>query len=165
MTWLPRGLTPKRTSNVVRRGRVNQVLLAQGGVIGGDADPAPGGDSDPPTVSLPDLLQAVVDYRVAHPADFALACPYGAGTWAFLDGLVAALQVLDARVGFCWRPERNDFAGDALCYYHGVLPPVDDSPDVYVVDVIIESCSVNAAPSWNNVTDPAVVRAWRLVRV
>lgn len=162
---LPRGLVPARMSNIVRRGRYNTKLQEDTGLLSSDGVSAPGGESDPPTVPLAFLYQTVKDYADAHPAEFADACPYGAGSWDFLDGVVAALRAVDARVGFCWRPERNDFGADVIAYYHGALPPVEDSNDVYVVDIIISACSVDAAVAWNDVSSPAVVRAWRELRV
>jgi hypothetical protein len=154
-------LQPSRASNPVRRGRFNSRLMEEAGLVAGDASPAPGGGSDPPTVQLADLRQDVLDYAAANPGDFANHCI----NFDFLDGLVLALQAIDVRVGFCWRPDRQDYAQDALTYYHGALPPVEDSPNVYVVDVIINKCSIGAAPAWNDVTTPARIRMWREFRI
>lgn len=163
---LPRSLVPQRTSNIVRRGRYNTRLQDDPAILDSAAsETPPGGDSSPPTVPLADLSQIVRDYAAANPGQFALACPYGAGTWDFLDGVVAALRAVDERVGYCWRPERNNFGADVVAYYHGTLPPVVDSNDVYVVDIISDACGASAAVTWNDVSSPAVVRAWREVRV
>jgi hypothetical protein len=160
----PRGLVVERRNNVVRRGRVNTVQLDTGLVDDAGGQDTPGGGSQPPTVPLPDLYQIAQDYADAHPVEFANACPYGAGTWDFLDGVVAALRAVDLRVGYCWRPERNNFGADVIAYYHGALPPVEDSNDVYVVDLIHDACGPTAEVTWNDVSSPAIVRAWREVR-
>jgi hypothetical protein len=161
MTWLPRSLRPNRRGNPIRRGRHNARLLDEGvGLITGDGTPAPGGGSEIPLVVLPDLKADVVAYTNANLVAFANHC----WDWAWLDGLVPYLQAIDSRVGFCWRPERNDISQDAVTYYHGIAPPVDGSTNVYVVDVIFSKCTAQAAPSWNNVTTPAAIREWRMTR-
>lgn len=160
MTWLPRSLYPSRVSNPVRRGRFNS-LMGDTGIGSGDAQGAPGGGSAAPTVPLAYLKADVEAAATANPTEFADHCV----NFDFLDILVPLLQAIDERVGYCWRPERNDYAKDALTYYHGALPPVEDSPDVYVVDVIASSCSVDAEPAWTDVTTPAALRQWRELRV
>jgi len=164
MTFRPRSQEPLRESNVVRRGRYNLILNQEPGLLSGEAQPAPGGDALPPEVDLRYLYAQVKAYTDAHPGDFANHCVSQGGSFAFLDGLVANLQGIDARVGFCFRPERNNFAADALCYYHGLAPPVDGSHNVYVVDVIASSCSPQAKAAWNDVSSPAHIREWRASR-
>lgn len=161
MTWEPRSRLPLRESNPVRRGRFNAELAQGGGLIAGDAFGAPGGGSAPPTVPLAYLKQQVIDAATANPVQFDNHCV----NFDFLDILVPILQAIDERVGWCWRPERNDYAKDALTYYHAALPTVEDSPNVYVVDVIASSCSVDAEPAWTDVTTPAALRQWREFRV
>lgn len=124
-----------------------------------------GAGSAPPTVALPDLLAEVVAYADANPVDFANSCIDSGGTWDFMDGLVAYLRGIDERVGFNGkRGDVNDPSEDALSYYHGILPPIEGSNDVYVVDVIARSCSPEQAPAWQNVTTSAAAGAWLSVR-
>jgi len=161
MSWEPRSRYPTRVSNPVRRGRFNATLMTDGGVIAGDADAAPGGGSAPSAVPLPYFKALVEQAAIDHAAEFATHCT----DFDWLDILVPLLQAEDERFGWCWRPERNDYAGDAVTYYHGQLPTVEDSPDVYVVDVIINKCAVDAAPGYTDVTTPAALRQWREFRI
>ncbi len=120
-----------------------------------------GGGSDPPLVALPDLYGAVQAYADANPVDFANHCVTSGGSWAFMTGLIANLQGIDVRVG--GNGKRGDSADpslDALSYYHGVLPPVSGSKNVYVIDVIAKSCSAEAGPAWQNVTTSKAAGAW-----
>ncbi len=120
-----------------------------------------GGGSDPPLVSLPNLYGDVQAYADANPVDFANHCISSGGSWAFMTGLVAYLQGIDARVGGNGkRGDSGDPSTDALSYYHGVLPPVSGSKNVYVIDVIARSCSPDAAPAWQNVTTSRAAGAW-----
>jgi hypothetical protein len=129
--------------------------------------------SAPPTVSLNDDLAGVVEGYIAdHPTEFANCCvKYGGGSWAFMDGLVAALQAVDERAGFNGkRGDVNDPSGDAIAYYHGALPPDSGSNDVYVVDIIACYCGPEEAapctpgPAWNDVTTGAAKGAWLATR-
>lgn len=133
---------------------------------GGDFLGGIGAGSDPPTVELNDALaDAVVAYVDAHPAQFANHCIDEGGSWDFMDGLVAFLQGIDERVGFNGkRGDVNDPSTDAIAYYHGVLPPVAGSNNVYVVDVISKSCSPEAGPGWIDVTTPRAAGAWLATR-
>jgi len=161
MSWLPRSSHPLRNSNGIRRGRYNTRLHEEGAaVLVTNDNPPPGGGSAPGLVPLADLFAEVEAYQLAHPTEFSTHC----SDWTYLDGLVAHLVTIDARVGFCWRPDRNDFSQDALTYYHGALPPVEDSHDVYTVDVIINKCAPDARSSWTDVSSPAVMRSWRSTR-
>jgi hypothetical protein len=159
LRWPPLPVRP------VRRGRFNLRFLEEGAVLEGSAQPPTGGGADPPTVPLPFLYSTVSAYAAANPGQFAAHCVHQpGGTWDFLDGVVAALRAIDTRFGFCWRPERNDFGIDVVAYYHGVAPPVHDSPNVYVVDIIVNSCNFGSTPGWADVTSPSVIRRWRLTR-
>ena len=137
-----------------------------GGGLGGI-----GAGSAPPTVALANLSDDVVAYANANDAALQNSCVREGGSWAYLDGLVAALQAVDERVGFNGkRGDVTDPSEDAVAYYHGVLPPVEGSNDVYVVDVISCHCgpedgeACTPGPAWNNVTTPRAAGAWLSVR-
>ena len=120
-----------------------------------------GAGSAMPTGALADLAAVVTAYAAAHPLDLQNSCVPSGGTWTYLDGLVAALVAADPRCGFNGkRGNTADPSGDAISYYHGVLPPVYGSNDVYVVDVISGHCGATPGPSWNNVTTPLAAGAW-----
>jgi hypothetical protein len=128
---------------------------------GGDNLGGIGAGSAPPTVELPDMKANVEAYNAANPGDFANHCVTSGGSWAYMTGLVAYLQGIDPRVGGNGkRGDTSDPSIDAVSYYHGVLPPIFGSKDVYVVDVIAASCSPAAAADWNDVTTPRAAGAW-----
>lgn len=139
----------------------------------GPGTPSPGGPalgivgagSAQPTVALPNLYSVVADYAAANPAQLAASCLDTGGNWAFMDGVVAALKAADSRVGYNGkRGNTADPSQDAVSYYHGILPAVDGSPDVYVIDIIGGHCGSNPVPAWSNVTSPAARGAYLTTR-
>jgi len=151
----------------------NQLALAAQ-AAGGDGELSNengpiGAGSAPPTVPLPNLFADVQTYAGAHPAEQANTCIPTGGSWAYMTGLVAYLQGIDPRVGGNGkRGDTSDPSIDAIAYYHGVLPPVSGSNDVFVVDVITCTCAQPAdpcfatgpGPDWNNVTTSRAAGAW-----
>lgn len=124
-----------------------------------------GAGSALPTVSLADLSAENAAYAAAHPLDLQNSCVPSGGSWAYLDGLVAALTLVDPRIGFNGkRGDTTNPSGDALSYYHGTLPPIEGSNDVYVIDVISGHCGATPGPAWNDVTTPAAAGAWMSTR-
>lgn len=130
-----------------------------------DATSQPGQGSVTPLVDLPNLQGDVAAYAAANPFDFANSCLSMGGSWAFMDGLVPYLQAIDERVGFNGkRGDVSDPSQDALAYYHGPLPPISGSNNVYVVDVIAGHCGPTPTPAWNNVTRSDTAGAWMPTR-
>jgi hypothetical protein len=125
----------------------------------------PGQGSVTPLVPLANLQTDVQTYAAMFPLDLANSCVPSGGTWDFMDGLVAYLQAIDERVGFNGkRGDVTDPSGDAIAYYHGPLPPVSGSNDVYVVDVIIGHCGPTPFGAWQDVTTPLAAGAWMPTR-
>ncbi len=113
------------------------------------------------TTELADMLADVEAYAAANPVDLANSCIDTGGTWDFMDGLVAYLQAIDERVGFNGkRGDITDPSEDAIAYYHGPLPPISGSNDVYVIDVIAGHCGPSPSAAWQNVTTPLAAGAW-----
>lgn len=139
--------------------RIQQTGTGGGDTGGGGGGGTPGGGG-PPSVPLPNLGPDVAAYAAAHPADLAGSCmKYGAGSPDYMVGLVAYLQGIDERVNFNGkRGVTTDPSQDALSYYYGVLPAVEGSHDVYVIDVIAcycgpeESATCVPGPAWQNVS-------------
>lgn len=124
-----------------------------------------GAGSAMPTVALPNYFSVVGDYAAAHPAELAASCQDTGGNWAFMDGVVAALQAADARFGYNGkRGDTSDPSQDAVSYYHGILPPTLGSPDVYVIDVIGGHCGPTPTPTYSNVTTPSARGAYMATR-
>jgi hypothetical protein len=120
--------------------------------------------SAPPTVSLPDMTGDVAGYMDDHPDELDHSCDepgFPTFSWDFMTGLVATLQAVDPRVGGNGkRGNTGDPSLDAIAYYHGDMPPVAGSNDVYVVDVISGHCGPSPGPAWNNVTTQKAKGAW-----
>lgn len=140
-----------------------------GGGTGGGQSPLGivGAGSALPTVSLPNLSSVVNAYAAANPAQLAASCLAAGGNWSFMDGVVAELMAADPRVGYNGkRGNTSDPSEDAVSYYHGVMPPVAGSPNVYVIDIIGNHCpnSGAAVPAWNNVTTPSAQGAYMATR-
>lgn len=136
-------------------------------------DPTPGGPSlgivgagsAQPTVALPNLFSTVSAYAAANPAQLTNSCLDSGGSWDFMDGVVAALKAVDSRIGYNGkRGDTSDPSEDAVSYYHGILPAVDGSPDVYVIDIIGGHCGANPVPTWTNVTTRAARGAYLTAR-
>ena len=146
----------------------NEIALAEEAAAAGAAGDnlgTIGAGSDPPTVALPNLFGDVKAYADAHPAELAASCQDSGGTWDFMDGLIAFLQGIDPRVGYNWkRGVVGDPSQDAVSYYHGVGTPVQDSANVYVVDVIGGHCGPSPTPAWNDVTTPRAAGGWSAFR-
>jgi len=124
-----------------------------------------GAGSALPTVALADLSAVSSAYGTAHPIELANSCQSAGGTWDYMDGLVAALVAADPRCGYNGkRGNTADPSNDAVSYYHGNLPPVYGSPDVYVIDVIAGHCGAAPGAAWNDVTTPVAAGAWMDVR-
>lgn len=124
-----------------------------------------GAGSAAPTVPLANETATVVAYAEAHPAELAASCLDTGGNWSFMDGVVAALKAADPRFGYNGkRGDINDPSEDAVSYYHGILPPTDGSPDVYVIDIIGGHCGPNPTPAFNNVTTSAARGAYLTTR-
>lgn len=153
----------KRVSFLQRQFDIDQAARVQGGG-GGDSGGGGGGGGTPgggtPTVPVPNLSADVSAYAAAHPAELDNSCLDSGGSNAYMVGLVAYLQGIDARVNFNGkRGDTSDPSIDAVSYYYGVLPAVEGSHDVYIFDVISCYCGAQipgsgcvAGPSWNNVS-------------
>ena len=132
----------------------------------GADDGTTGGGSAPPTVPLANLFSLVQSYANSHPDELANSCVDQGGNNDFMRGLVTFLQGTDVRVGANGkRGVTTDPSQDAVSYYHGVLPPVSGSNNVYVIDVIGCHCPDGVTcsapyPVWNNVTRRGVAGAW-----
>lgn len=158
-------------TGVINRAKARKLALQAsigeggGGGVGGGSGPGLG--SVTPLVDLADLSGDVETYAAANSAALLNSCqtPPATGDWTFMDGLVAYLQAIDERVGF--NGKRGDVADpsqDAIAYYHGALPPVSGSNNVYVVDVIAGHCGTSPSGAWQNVTRSDTAGAWLATR-
>lgn len=124
-----------------------------------------GAGSLPPTVALPNLYAIVYDYALANPTQLTNSCQSAGGTWDFMDGVIAALQAVDANVGYNWkRGVVGDASQDAIAYWHQPGSPVQDSASVYVVDVIGGHCGASPHAAWINVTKSSAQGGWSAFR-
>ena len=135
------------------------------GGTGGSALGKVGAGSALPTVALPNLAYAVNDYANANPAQLTNSCQDHGGSWDFMDGVVLYLQAIDPRIGFNGkRGNTSDPSHDAISYYHGLGSPTLGSPDVYVIDIIVNHCGANPSPAWQDQTTPLAAGAWMATR-
>lgn len=132
-----------------------------------------GGGSAPPTIPFLDFTAESRSYGDAHPAELANSCQRAGGTWDYMDGLVAFLrtQPNGERVGYNGkRGDVTDPSLDAVAVYHGVLPPVAGSNDVWVVDVVGCHCGPEDGEpcvpyaTWNNATTSRAAGAFLFSR-
>jgi hypothetical protein len=136
----PQDLVTLRYFNLILN---NQVQLLRNQIAAAEGEGGAGtcfGQS-PPTVELPNYAAEVESYAAANQAALDNSCIKAGGSWEFMDGLVLHLRGLDERFG--WNGKRgnvDDPSHDAVAYYFGILPPIDGSPDCYVVDVISCLC-------------------------
>lgn len=137
---------------------------------GGGAGEGEGGEQhgEPPTVPFPNDLDVLNAFANANPGLLANSCIPSGGTWDFMDGAVAYLRANGTdghRYG--WNGKRgncDDPSHDAISYYHGIDPPIDCSPNVYVIDIIIRFCEA-PTPGWINQTGVGGAgAAWKATR-
>jgi hypothetical protein len=132
-----------------------------GGVPGGGGGSGGGGggygaNSKPPTVPLPNLQWKVQEFSDANPGLIQTT----EESYDFINGCVAALQSVDPRCGRNGKRGGSEMSHDAIAYYHGPGSPTVGSLDVYVVDIISQSGTPQAAPAWQNVTSSATDGKW-----
>ncbi|MCP4867271.1 MAG: hypothetical protein GY898_00955 [Proteobacteria bacterium] len=98
---------------------------------------------------LPDMSWVVDDVAAAHPDLLAASCLDDGGGWAFLDAVVDELRTYDERWGYNWkRGVIGDPSEDVVDYHYGPGPTFEDSPDVYIIDVIVGHCGPSPSPGW-----------------
>ena len=120
---------------------------------------------DPPAgqrLPLPDVQGFIFQTANARPDLLARSCPNGRkyenNPWQ--DYIVDALRTLDTRWGYNGKPTRtaadnNGFpviaAGDELAYHFG-RGPDQNSPDVYLIDILVGHCGDNPSLTFRNFT-------------
>lgn len=134
--------------------------IGGGGPTGGSG---PGAGSDPPTVPLPNLLGVVEAYNVANPGQIDTVETDS----LFMNGVVAAMQAVDARFGHNYKrgiASGQGYSTDVVSYYHGAgsVPPADGDPNVYVIDIVGGAGGPSPTTTWNNVTSPAAAGGYAL---
>jgi Big-like domain-containing protein len=121
--------------------------------------------SDPPVgqrLPLPDVQGFIFQTANARPDLLARSCPNGRkyenNPW--LDYIVDALRTLDTRWGYNGKPTRsagdnNGFpviaAGDEIAYHFG-RGPDQNSPDVYLIDILVGHCGDNPSLTFRHFT-------------
>lgn len=144
--------------NLIAKGvkpKASSVLAGASGLA-----PGPGGGGGGggglwvPTVPVPDDSATVDAYAAANPSELANSCQNAGGSWAFMDGVVAALQAVDPRYGYnAKRGNVDDPSQDAISYYTGPLSSMTaGSIEVFVFDIIGNHCGADPVPTWQNVT-------------
>jgi len=115
-------------------------------------------------LALPDMSDVVREMAEAYPEEFAENCAKEDGNFDWLELLVAKLRETDERWGFNWkRGVEGDASHDVVDYHFG--PGVrEGSTDVYIIDVIVDSCGENPRPGWGDQTqataDAGTVGKW-----
>ena len=120
---------------------------------------------DPPVgqrLPVPDVQAFIFQTANARPDLLARSCPNGRkyenNPW--LDYMVDALRTLDTRWGYNGKPTRtaadnNGFpviaAGDEIAYHFG-RGQDQNSPDVYLIDILIGHCGDNPSLTFRNFT-------------
>lgn len=110
---------------------------------------------DDPTeypLPLPDMSFVVDQMAADHPDLLADSCLDFGGGWAFLDAVVDELRTYDDRWGYNWkRGNIGDPSEDVVDYHYGP-GPFEDSPEVYIIDVIVGHCGPSPSPGWMDQT-------------
>jgi len=113
---------------------------------------------------LPNMFHVVEQVAAEYPEEFAENCVKEGGNYDWLELLVERLRETDERWGFNWkRGVEGDASHDVVDYHFG--PGVrEGSTDVYIIDVIVDSCSGNQHPGWGDQTqataDAGTVGKW-----
>lgn len=150
--------------SILRGRRLSVIPFGQSGPSDpGSGGTGPGAGSNPPTVPFPNDLQVVIDYNTANPGQI-LDTEVNSD---FMNGVVAALQAVDARYGHNYKrgiSSGQGFSTDAISYYHGdgSIPPADGDPNVFVIDIVADAGSPSASPAWINVTTPLAAGGYHL---
>lgn len=136
--------------------------------VNGPSDPGsggtgPGAGSNPPTVPFPNNIDVVIAYDTANPGQITQT----ESNSLFMNGVVAALQAVDARYGHNYKrgiSSGQGFSTDAVSYYHGSgsVPPADGDPNVFVIDIVAAAGTPSASPAWQNVTTPLAAGGYHL---
>ena len=154
---------PVHPNDAVPLWKLQQFVDTQAALINRAAGAGGGGEGGATglDVPLPNLYQIVYDYAQANPTQLAQSClaVYGPPAWDFMRGLVAALQAVDSRVGWCGqRGSTTDYSEDAICYWgRSTLPPINGETGNYVVDVIANHCGAAPGPRWASVAPAGAV--------
>ena len=97
-------------------------------------------------------IATVFAYDASHPGQLRNSCQPEGGSWAFMDGVVDSLQLIDMRYGYnCKRGNCNDPSLDVISYHWGPGPD-EGSADVYCTDLISGHCGSAPGIIWNDVT-------------
>ena len=121
------------------------------------ADPAAG-----QRLPLPDVQGFIYQTSAARPELLAQSCPTGRkyenNPW--LDYMVDSLRMLDTRWGYNGKPTRTPAdnggypviaAGDEIAYHFG-RGPDQNSPDVYLIDILTGHCGSNPQITFRHFT-------------
>jgi hypothetical protein len=126
-----------------------------GTVIGGCA--APLSEMGPGETRKPRPNDSAIVRAVASSFPNALvhSCQPEGGTWEFMDRSVDALRAKDGRYGYnCKRGNCFDPSLDVVSYYYRPDPGgFQNSPDVYIFDIMGGHCGPTPSVIWNDVTD------------
>jgi hypothetical protein len=119
-----------------------------GGSGGRTPDPAPG-----QRLPLPSYGASVVQQvAAARPDLLRQSCQDEGGNWGFMDLVVDTLRTYDTRWGYNWkRGNVGDPSKDVIDYHYGAGRD-EGSTEVYLIDIISQHCTSNAAPAWIDVT-------------
>lgn len=111
---------------------------------------------------LPDVQAFIFQTSNARPDLFSRSCPNGRkyenNPWQ--DNIIDALRTLDTRWGYNGKPTRsaadnNGFpviaAGDEIAYHFG-RGPDQNSPDVYLIDILVGHCGDNPSLTFRHFT-------------
>ena len=113
---------------------------------------------------LPDMSHVVEEIAADRPDLLADSCLEDRGSWDFLDMVVDRLRKTDTRWGYNWkRGNVGDASQDVVDYHYGPGPS-EESPDVYIIDMIVNHCSPNPEPGWLDQTqataDAGTIGLW-----
>jgi hypothetical protein len=108
-------------------------------------DPPPGGK-----VPFPGWAFSIVAQVFAQRPDLLhRSCQEHGGSWEFLDLVVDTLRLEDSRFGYnCKRGNCNDPSQDIVAYDYGSGPQEEGTPEVYIIDVMLQHCGANPSPAW-----------------
>lgn len=117
-----------------------------------DCASAPEPDPAPVPGSPPEMSSTVRDVANEEPGLLAASCVNAGGNNDFLHAVVDRLRQSDNRWGYNWkRGNIGDMSQDVVDYYYGDGAPQEDSPEVFIVDIIGGHCGA-VRPSWTDVT-------------
>jgi hypothetical protein len=113
-------------------------------------------------IPLPDVRTFIAQAANARPDLLAQSCSTGIKYQnnAWLDYMVDRLRTLDTRWGYNSKPTRGPAdngghpviaAGDEVAYHYGAGPD-QNSPDVYLIDVLEGHCGPTPRPTYRNFT-------------